>query len=278
MSPRRPGLVLWLLLFFSPLAGAQDALSAARALYTSARYEEALGAFDAMKSHGVPTTAAALAVEQGRALCLLALDRKADALAAIAALVNLDPFFLPGDEDMSPKLRNAFRDGRRRALPDVLDRLSRRAKDAYDAGNLFDASTGFSRVLALLDDPDVTLAPKPRTDLRLMAMEFLGLTRSASRLFDGAAKNVTAPVAIMTDVQVPDRVRPADSATTMGVEVVVTAQGTVESAVVRDPDSAGLAPQVVRAALEWRYSPALRDGVPVRYRMVVRVVVPSRGP
>jgi hypothetical protein len=277
MSTLRPGLALWLLLCLAPIAGAQDALAAARALYAAAHYEEALGAFDAMKSRGLPTPEAAVVVEQGRALCLMALDRRTEALSAIAALVNLDPFFLPGDEDTAPKLRNAFRDGRGRALPDALDRMYSRAKGAYDSQNLVDASIEFSRILALLNDPDLTLDPTPRSDMRRMATRFLGLTRSASPLFDAATKNVTAPVPLRTGVQVPDRVRPAESPKTVEVDVVLTAQGTVESAVVLNPDAAGLAPQVVRAALDWRYSPALRDGVPVRYRMVVQVVVPPRG-
>ncbi len=277
MRRLRPVLALWLLLVVAPLAAAQDALSAARALYAAAHYEDALNAFDAIKAREVMGPEAALAVEQGRAFCLLALDRKADVQAAIAAVVDLDPFFLPAEDDTAPKLRNAFREGRRAALPAALDRLYSRAKSAYDARNLADAAIGFTRVLALLDDPDLTIGPGPRGDMRLLSQGFLGFTRSASPLFDAAAKNVIAPVPLRTGVTVPDRVRPAGSPKTLDVDLVLTAQGTVESATVRDPDTAGLAPQVVRTVLDWRYSPALRDGVPVRYRMVVQVVVPPRG-
>jgi hypothetical protein len=207
----------------------------------------------------------------------MALDRRADALSAIAALVDLDPFFLPGDEDMAPKLRTLCRAGRRGALSDALDRMYSSAKGAYDKKDFVDAAIVFSRILALLDDPDMTIDPTPRADMRQAATRLLGLTRSANPLFDAAAKNVTAPVPLRTDIQVPDRVRPAKSPKTIEVDVVLTAQGAVESATVREPDSAGLAPQVIRAALDWRYSPALRDGVPVRYRMVVQVMVPPRG-
>ena len=277
MRRYRPVLALSLLLILAPLASAQDALSAARALYAAAQYEDALGAFNAIKAREVMGPETALGVEQRRAFCLLALDRKADAQAAIAAVVDLDPFFLPGEDDMAPKFRIAFRDGRRRALPGALDRLYSRAKSAYDARNVVDAAGGFTRVLALLDDPDLTLEPGPRGDMRLMSQGFLGFTRSASPLFDAAARNVAAPVPLRTGANVPDRLRPAASPKTVEVDLVLTAQGTVESATVREPDAAGLAPQVVRAVLDWRYSPALRDGVPVRYRMVVQVVIPPRG-
>jgi hypothetical protein len=265
-----------LLTFTSPVH-AQDALSAARALYSAARYEDALGAFDAMKSGDQLTPDTALAVEQGRAYCLLALGRRADAQTAIATIVNLDPFFVPGEGDTPPKLRAAFRDARRRALPDTLNRMYSRAKAAYDGKDFVSAASAFSRILALLHDPDLALEPGPGADMRLMAMQFLGLTQSASPLFDASSKNVTRPVPVQTTVAIPDAVRPAGAARTMEVEVVVTAYGAVESATVRQPDAAGLAPLVVRAVLEWRYRPALRAGKPVRYRMVVQVVIPSRG-
>lgn len=277
MTVLRSGLAVWLLLLLAPPAGAQDALSAARTLYAAAQYDEALGAFDAMKSRDVLTPEAAVAVEQGRALCLLALGRQPAAQAAIAALVDLDPFYLPGEDDTAPKIRTAFREGRRTALPDALGRLYSRAKSAYDSRNLPDAAAGFSRVLALLDDPDLALDAGPRASMRQMAQGFLGFTRSASPLFDAAAPHVTVPQPLRTGIDVPDRVRPAAAAKSVEVDVVLTTQGTVESAAVRDADADGLAPQVVRAVLDWRYSPALRDGVPVRYRMVVQVVVAPRG-
>jgi tetratricopeptide (TPR) repeat protein len=265
-----------LLLTLALAAQGLDALATAQNLYAGARYEEALGAFDAMKSHGPLTPGTALAVEQGRAYCLLALDRKADAQAAIAAVVDLDPFFVPGENDTAPKIRDAFRDARRRVLSDALDHLYTRAKSAYDSGNLADAAIGFSRVLALLDDPDLTLDAGPRADTRLTATRFLRLTQSANPTFDADAKDVTPPVPVRTIVDIPESVRPQLVATTMEVEVVLTAQGTVESATVRAPDAAGLAPLVVRAVLDWLYTPAVRDGTPVRYRMVVQVVIPPR--
>ncbi len=271
------GLVPVLLLTLGPRALAQDPLSAARALYAAARYEDALSAFDAVKSRGALAVETAVAVEQGRASCLLALGRQADAQTAIAALVDLDPFFLPREDEIAPKLMSAFRDGRRQALSGTLDRLYARAKSAYDSRNIVDAAAGFSRWLALLDDPDLTLDAAPRVDMRLTGQRFLGLTRSSSPLFDAAAKRLTAPVPLMTTVSVPDRVRPVSSARTVAVDVVLTAQGTVESAIVWDPDLVGLTPQVVQAVLGWKYSPARRNGVPVRYRMVVQVLILPRG-
>jgi tetratricopeptide (TPR) repeat protein len=275
MRRLRPGLALWLLVILAPLAGAQDALSAARALYAAAQYDDALAAFDTLKSRGVLAPETALAVEQGRAFCLLALGRQADARAAIEAVVNLDPLYVPGEDDTPPKIRAAFRDARRSALPDVLDHLYSRAKNAYDSKNFIEAAAGFSRILALLDDPDLTLEPGPRSDMRAMAKGFLGLTQTTT-LFDAAWKEVTPPVPERTTIDIPRSLGPIGAAATLAIEVILTAQGKVESATVRTPDTSGLAPLVLRAVQAWRYRPAVREGRPVRYRMMVQVVIPPR--
>jgi hypothetical protein len=257
-------------------AYAQDALAAARALYTAARYEDALAAFDAMKSAGGLTPERALAVEQGRAYCLLALGRTADARAAVETVVTLDPFFVPSEDDTPPKILAAFREGRRLALPGALDRLYAQARAAYDSDDSVNASALFSRILALLDDPDLTLDPGRRADLRQTANSFLDQTKSGGPLFDASWKDVTPPVPLQAAVNIPEPLRPEGTARTIDVEVIVTAKGLVESAAVRQPDVAVLAPLLVRAALDWRYKPAVRELTAVRYRMVVPVVIPPR--
>ncbi len=160
--------------------GAQDGLSAAQALYADARYEEALKAFDALKAFGTPAPRTALAVEQGRAFCLLALDRGAEAQQAIELLLHLDPFFRPSADEAPPKIRNVFRDVRRRALAGVLQEVYERAKQAYERKAYDEAVVGFGQVLALLDDPDLVLDAGPRADMRLVANAFADLAKAAS--------------------------------------------------------------------------------------------------
>jgi TonB family protein len=160
--------------------GAQDRLSAAQALYADARYEDALKAFDALKAAGGEPPRTTLAIEQGRALCLLALDRGADAQQAIETMLHLDPSFKPKEDDTSPKIRAVFRDVRRRALAGVLQEVYERAKQAYERKAYDEAVAGFGLVLALLDDPDLTLDAGPRADMRLVAKAFEDLSKAAS--------------------------------------------------------------------------------------------------
>src|SRR5215218_11351086 len=88
------------------LVYAQDSLGAARDLYVSASYDEALGV---LRRIDAPTLQAAdrLAINQYRALCLLALGRTVEAEQAIERVVSLDPLYRPTETDASPRLRSA---------------------------------------------------------------------------------------------------------------------------------------------------------------------------
>jgi len=57
------------------------------------------------------------------------------------------------------------------------------------------------------------------------------------------------------------------------VDLVVAPSGVVESAIARQAPDPVLGAIVARAVLDWRYRPATRAGAPVRYRMMVKVVV-----
>jgi hypothetical protein len=295
-------------------ARAQDALAAAQALYSAAQYEEALKAFDGLKSAGSHAVAEAIAIENGRAGCLLALDRKADAEQAIEQIVGLDPFFKPTEDDTSPKVRAVFREVRRRVLPAALQQVYGRAKAAYERRNYEEALTGFKQSLALLEDPDLVLDASARSDLKLVAKAFEDLVVAASTrppeppptaakdqaassaptgapaappaaapgetaanpVYDASAKDVTPPVAVRTDVQIPDSLRRRAVAGDVLLDVIVAAAGTVESAVARQAGDSLYGTLVARAALDWRYRPATKAGTPVRYRLIVRVVPPAR--
>ena len=110
-------------------AAAQDSLPSARDLYASAAYEEALAALNRLRASGV-TAEDGSAVEQYRALCLLALGRPAEAQDAIAAMVTASPWYVPAETDASPRVRSAFSDVRRRVLPTIAQQTYADAKAA----------------------------------------------------------------------------------------------------------------------------------------------------
>ncbi|HWJ57518.1 MAG TPA: hypothetical protein VNR90_14865, partial [Vicinamibacterales bacterium] len=156
----------------------RDAIGEARNLYASARYDEALAVLNDMRPAEVPGAAGDLkSIEQYRSLCLLALGRGSEAETAIAAVITVDPSYLPGDADASPRVRAAFSDVRKRLLPDLAAKRYTDAKSTFDRKDYVKATLQFKQVLLLIDDPDMggRLA-----DLRTLAAGFLDLAVAAT--------------------------------------------------------------------------------------------------
>src|SRR4051794_22321934 len=157
---------------------ARDPLGAARDLYASARYDEALAVLNDLRPADTPGASSDLkSIEQYRSLCLLALGRGSEAETAIAAVVTADPAYLPGDAEASPRVRAAFSDVRKRLLPDIAARRYADAKATFDRKDFTRATMQFTQVLTLIDDPDMggRLA-----DMRTLAAGFLDLAVAAT--------------------------------------------------------------------------------------------------
>src|SRR5690349_4675809 len=150
-------------------------LTAARDLYASARYDEALAVLNGLPSDAVASDRKS--VEQYRSLCLLALGRGSEAESAIAAVVTADPLFMPGEADASPRVRLAFSEVRQRLLPQIATTRYAAAKAAYDRKEYSSAESQFRGLLALLDDPQMG---GRLPDLRTLANGFLDLASAAA--------------------------------------------------------------------------------------------------
>jgi len=124
-----------LLLSMARSAGAapaiQDQLAAARDLYASARYDEALGMLNGLRAEQSLQPTDRRTLEQYRSFCLLALGRGAEAEAAIGSVITADPLYQPG-EDASPRLRSTFQEVRKRVLPEIAMHRYTAAKASFD--------------------------------------------------------------------------------------------------------------------------------------------------
>src|SRR5206468_421607 len=134
----------------------QDSLTAARDLYRGAAYDDALALLNGL--HGSQRPEENLAIEQYRALCLLALGRVDEAEHAIEAVVITAPSYHPSAEDASPRVQSVFGDVRRRMLPVIIQQKYTDAKASLDRRDSATAANGFKQVLDLLADPDVAPA------------------------------------------------------------------------------------------------------------------------
>src|SRR4029079_1290902 len=155
--------------------GRENPLTAARDLYASARYDEALAVLNGLPSDAVASDRKS--IEQYRSRCLLALGRGSEAESAIAAVVTADPMFVPGEADASPRVRLAFSEVRQRLLPQIASTRYAAAKAAYDRKDYSLAETQFKSLLLLLDDPQMG---GRLPDLRTLASGFVDLAAAAA--------------------------------------------------------------------------------------------------
>lgn len=276
-------------------AGAQDSdLSAARDLYASAAYDDALAVLNRLRASAHPATQSR-AIEQYRAFCLLALGRAADAEQAIEAVVAAEPSFQPGEGDVSPRIRLAFTSVRRRMLPSIIQQRYAAAKAAFDRKEFAAAADGFTQVLGALSDPDVTAEAKqpPLSDLRTLAGGFQELAAKAAappplpvvpvaapapppppaapRVYTGGETGVVPPTSVsQTLPPFPGQVIIPRSGK---LEVVIDESGAVESAIMTGSVTQSYDLMVLAATKMWRYKPATLNGAPVKFRKTVLITV-----
>jgi TonB family protein len=288
-----------LIVFFLASAGtasADDTLASARELYASAAYEEALATLNRVRATGVPPTDA-FAVEEYRVFCLLALGRGPEAQQAIESLVLAAPLYRPS-ADVSPRVRTAFTDVRRRLLPTIIPQQYSRAKAAYDKKDYVAASAGFTQVLAALGDPDVsqTAGQPPLSDLRTLATGFQELAAKAAapppppppapapapepppapapqapRVFTGLDANVVQPAILRQDL--PTFTGRLVGSGVGAMEVIINEDGLVESATIRQSVSQSYDRAAVDATRNWRFRPAMINGVPVKFRKIIQIAI-----
>jgi TonB family protein len=275
---------------------ADDSLSAARDLYASAAYEDALAMLGRLNTSAMKNEDGRVA-DQYRALCLLALGKNSEASQAIEAVVSADPAYLPSESDVSPRVRSVFSDVRRRLLPGLVQQKYALAKTAYDRKDYKTASLNFGQVLQLLDDPDLGPAAgkSPLSDLKVLADGFHQLSLQAllpppapepppapavakpvapaapepPKIYAAGDTGVVLPVIIRQEL--PPFAGAIDHAVTGVLEVVIDESGRVTTATMRGLSMPGYDRQAIAAAQTWRYRPATYNGAPVKFRKYIQV-------
>lgn len=280
----------------SDVALAQDSMTTARDLYAAAAYEDALVVLNRLRTRE-RSGDENRTIEQYRAFCLLALGRAQEAEQAIEAIVAAEPLYFPSPADVSPRVRAAFTDVRRRMLPSIVQGRYAQAKAAYDRKEFKAAEAGFKGVLDVLADPDLGTAANqpPLSDLRTLTVGFHDLSAAAAappppppplppppqpepapepapaaaKIYTAADTAVVPPVAIKQ--MLPAYPRDHFPLNRGVLEVVIDEHGDVESAAMRVSVKSTYDAVAVAAAKGWRYTPATVNGVPVKYRKLVQI-------
>jgi tetratricopeptide (TPR) repeat protein len=162
------------------IANAQDQLGAAKELYRSAAFDDALTSLEGLRANLSPTAPESREVARYRAFCLIALGRYVGAEQAIEGIILAEPTYIPSEAEVSPRISAAFRDIRRRILPGIARGTYDVGRGAFDRKEYQVAAAQFERVLALTEDADMTPAGSESSavDLRVLAAGFLELSRA----------------------------------------------------------------------------------------------------
>jgi len=284
----------------SSSAAAADTLAHAKELYASAAYDEALAELERLQGAAAPNDAASIA--EYRIFCLLALDRRDEARKNIEGILKDNPLYLPSGDQASPRIQNVFRDVRRQSLPKIVMERYADAKAAFERKDP-EAGAQFESLLALMDDPDVQGAPA-LNDLRTVAQAFRDLTKAMAlaQAPPAAAPPPVAPApAVAAPAPAPDAPPPnviytsADTDVAPPVpqsqrippwmpigkdssqdfrgtlELIIDEKGAVMSATMRSSVHPAYNALLIRAAKDWKFMPARRQGTPVRYLKIVDI-------
>jgi hypothetical protein len=273
-------------------------LGAAKDLYASARYDEALTVLNGLR---IGESIDRRSVEQYRSLCLLALGRASEAESAIGAVVTADPTYRPGDSD-SPRVRATFTDVRKRLLPEITTARYQAAKATYDRRDWVEAEAQFKTVLSLIDDPDTG---GRLGDLRVLTVGFLELSARAAapppppvepkpapvpvvvapspspviagpipgKIYSAEDSSVVAPAVISQVVPAIPQSMMAMARTRGLLDIVIDDQGRVVAMTMRSAIHPTYDGQVLAAARDWKYKPATFNGQPVPYRRLISIAV-----
>ncbi|HJZ77649.1 MAG TPA: TonB family protein [Vicinamibacterales bacterium] len=299
--------VVALVLTTTGAAAAQDNdITAARELYASAAYEDALAMLNRLRSSDRPASQSRV-IEQYRAFCLLALGRPNDAEQAIEAVVAADPLYHPGENEVSPRIRSTFADVRRRMLPTIVQQKYAVAKAEFDHKDYAAAARDFSQLLVTLADPDLAAeaAKPPLADMRQLAVGFQELSAKAAapppapapaptptpapppapvvqapppppatmpaHIYTAEDRTVVPPMVINQSLPGFRGVMPVERIGRL--EVVIDETGAVESAVMTASVNNVYDKAALTAARTWKYTPATVNGKPVKFRKLVQITV-----
>jgi tetratricopeptide (TPR) repeat protein len=274
-------------------AADDETLQRAKGLYATAAYDEALAVLDQLQKGSAAPAPDSAAIAEYRVFCLLALDRLDEARKNIEGILHSNPRYLPSDDQASPRIQNVFRDVRRQTLPKIVMERYAVAKAAFERKDTA-AAQQFDDVLALLEDPDLDQASALK-DLRTVASAFRDLANALATSTPKPVDGSTAQTAAIAKPQVADIIytmadtdvtppiaqsqrippwRPASPIAAMQefkgtLRLLIDQAGVVVSAAM--PSSTGLAydQQLLRAARDWRFVPAQKQGQPVRYLKVI---------
>lgn len=300
-----PALALLTMFTIGSAGPPPDSLTAAKELYASAAYDDALAMLTRLSA--TAPSDEALQIEEYQSLCLYALGRTADAVSAVRALIQHDPLFELQADDASPRVQAMFADVRKGLLPQIAKERYLAAKTEMEAKQYASAESHLAEVRKIIDEAQTLgVTDSSLDDLGTLADGFRELavaetTRAAAAakppstaatasapvsapkapaartIFDANDPDVTPPVGITEAIPAVPTTLISEVRDQKGVlALTIAPDGHVETATMRQPFKNPYDQMVLSAAKTWRYRPALKAGVPVRYVMTIELSYKSQ--
>jgi TonB family protein len=161
-------------------AAGQDQLNAAKDLYASAAYEDALSALARIDEANVPPDVARQ-VDEYRAFCLFALGRNGEAETVAEALIRRQPLAALEAADTSPRIERLFSDVRTRLLPSLIRERFRTARAEIDRKTFIAAETPLIEARQMIAEAQrLGIKDDAVGDLSVLVDGFLQLIHSAA--------------------------------------------------------------------------------------------------
>ena len=275
----------------------QADLAAARALYATAAYEDALERLNRIRDVAESRDQ----VDTYKALCLLALGRTRETERVLEQMLTRNPHYVPDERVVSKVLVQTYRVVRARILPPAARTLYASARANYDDRKFDLAAAQLRELLSILsaDESDALLG-----DLKVLAEEFLKLAEDEARkpaervsvkapgepqtlptpvapskgpVYSILDRGVVAPVEITRPIPIWTAPRGMQPALYQGlIEVVIDEAGRVESAVIRRSIAPSFDAELLNATTLWRFQAASRNAAPVKYRRTYEIIGHSR--
>lgn len=278
-----PALFVFVLAGSTPASAADPALEQAKTLYASASFEDALAAIGRVDN----ASGAEPEVLLYKALCLLALGRPQEAAVAARAIVSSAPTFVPDTSDLPPRFQTLWTETRKATLPTVTRELFASARTRYQSKEFAPALGQFQQILQLTNDATWKDSAEA-TDLRTLASGFIDLAQASIPKPEPGPPVVAAapppppePAPIIIESAVPikqdmPRWAPTDRSIARqnfdgAIRVLIDAAGKVTEAMMVRPTHISYDQALLRAARNWTFKPALRNGQPVASEKIVEV-------
>jgi hypothetical protein len=198
---------------------AQDPLSAAKDLYASAAYEDALSTPSRLDGAAAPGVARQ--ADEYRAFCLYALGRTREAESVAESIIRREPMARLDAADASPRLEALFADVRKRLLPSLIRDRYRVARAALEQKSLAGAEPQLAEARLMIGEAErMGVKDDGLADLSVLVDGFLQLIRSSADQQSAPVPAAAPPAAIVASAAAS---RPAEPSPPVGPRTVAPA-------------------------------------------------------